>query len=168
MSIPKDVQNIASGGRAAFEELIRNLKGQGGGVLPESPRFVNTRAESLGPLEGVEGAAGGGAVAQEGLMSLIKSRNWKGVLKHPGGIVAGLMLAQFLYNSMKGKIGAARDMGMEEDFIGQQAGMSEEDAYYQAALPGLTQERQQAQDALLQAIMGGRGQKIQVPGERQI
>jgi len=142
-----------------FHDIYRSAKG------PGSRSARPAAAESMQIPEMT--APAGSTAGQAGLMSMIKGGDWKGVMKHPGGIVAGLMLAQFLYNSMKGKIGAARDMGMEEDFIGQQAGMSEEDAYYQAALPGLTQERQATQEALMQAIMGG-GQQVQVPGERRI
>jgi hypothetical protein len=43
-----------------------------------------------------------------------------------------------------------------------------DDMYYQAMLPSLTGQRQQAQNALLQAILTGRGEALPVPGEKVI
>jgi hypothetical protein len=108
------------------------------------------------------------AMSGVGWQELWKTKNFKGMLKKPGGIMAALFLAQMVAGHIGNKIGAARDQGLQQELIGQQMGMSEEDAYYQAALPSLTQERQVAQNALLQAIMSGRGQEMQVPGERRI
>jgi hypothetical protein len=98
----------------------------------------------------------------------LKSGNIKGILKKPGGILGALFLAQFLVGNLLKRGGGAMREGLQQGAIEQQAGMSPEDAYYQAALPGLAQERQAAQDALMQAILAGRGQQIQVPGERRI
>jgi hypothetical protein len=99
---------------------------------------------------------------------LLKAGNIKGMLKKPGGILGALFLAQFIMGRIMNRAGEAGERRLEGQAIDQQAGMSEEDAYYQAALPGLTQERQMAQDALMQSIMGGRGQPVQVPGEVRI
>lgn len=132
-----------------------------------------SRSAKPGPADSMQmpemkipaGSTGG---APLGLMELWKNKDWKGMMKHPGGMLAGLMLAQFIYGHLKGKVGGAFQEGLQQDVIEQQAGMSEEDAYYQAALPGLTQERQMAQQALMQAILGGGQQAVQVPGERRI
>jgi len=163
MAIPKEALEIASKNKSAFDFLVQGLTAEGN---PATSGAADSFQSIGAPYTG--STMGGGGPAQAGFMQLLKNKDWKGLMKNPGGIMAGLLLAQFLYGSLKGKVGAARDQGMQQELIGQQMDMSEEDAYYQAALPSLTQERQQAQDALLQAIMGGRGQKIQVPGERQI
>lgn len=99
---------------------------------------------------------------------LLKSGDVRGMLKKPGGILGALFLAQFLAGQLLRRGGGIAQQGLQQEAIEQQAGMNPEDAYYQAALPELSQERQMAQNALLQAILTGRGQQIQVPGERRI
>ena len=57
---------------------------------------------------------------------------------------------------------------MQRDAMDQQMAQSPDNMYYQAMAGNLGQERQQAQNALLQAIMGGRGQAPPVKGERAV
>jgi hypothetical protein len=101
-------------------------------------------------------------------MDLLKGGKYGAALKTPGGMFGALMLAQFLVGQLMKRRQGIQMAGMQEEAITQQAEASPDEMYYQAALPSLTQERQGAQDALLQAILGERGQQIQVPGERRI
>jgi len=127
---------------------------------------TNRRAASAASkLAASESAA---AAAKAGSWKgLLQAGNVGGMLKKPGGMLGAIFLAQLLAGHLMNKAKGGLQQGLQQDLIGQQAGMSEEDAYYQAALPGLTQERQATQEALMQAIMGG-GQQVQVPGERRI
>lgn len=60
---------------------------------------------------------------------------------------------------------------MQMGQMDQMAAMSGEDQYYAAALPEMRGQRQMAQQALMQTILGGQGipmQAMQVPGEKRI
>ena len=57
---------------------------------------------------------------------------------------------------------------MQMGQMDQMAGMSGEDQYYAAALPELQGQRQMAQQAMLETILGGQGVPMQVAGERRI
>jgi hypothetical protein len=104
----------------------------------------------------------------EMLSTAMKTGKFGPLLKTPGGLIGAAFLAQFLVKYLMGQKRQISGMGLQREALEQQAGVSPEDAYFQAALPGLTQERQAAQMALMQAIMGGRGQPVQVPGEVRI
>jgi hypothetical protein len=82
--------------------------------------------------------------------------------------MAGLFLASLISKRLLGFTGEMAGQRTERMAIEQQTEADPEDLYYQAALPSLTAERQTAQNALLQTILGGRGMEMQVPGERRI
>lgn len=92
--------------------------------------------------------------------------------KYPGtmGIGSALILGMIL-KKLFGEEGVAltnQRENVRRGAVQQQLDVPEEDMYYQAMLPQLSQEREQAQNMLIQAIMGGRGQPMQVPGEVRI
>lgn len=94
--------------------------------------------------------------------------------KAAGGIGLGIMLAMMVKNIVGQEIGTSQTMGMQNiqaEHMREMGGMEGEDTYYAAALPELRAERQMAQQALMQMIMGGQGMPMmpmQVPGERVI
>jgi hypothetical protein len=145
--VAQDPSKIAAANEAIFGQLKSKLQGAG---------------------QGFNLAAGRPAVAQPGVMDLLKGGKYGAALKTPGGMFGALMLAQFLVGQLMKRRQGIQAAGLQEEAITQQAEASPDEMYYQAALPSLTQERQGAQDALLQAILGERGQQIQVPGERRI
>ena len=100
--------------------------------------------------------------------ALLKTGDVKGMLKKPGGIFGALFIAQLLLGHFLKRKEGIEQTGMQGEVMNQQADMSEDDRYYQAMMPELAQERRGAQDALMQVILGSRGQALQVPGERQI
>lgn len=112
-------------------------------------------------------AAASGAGAG-GLMSLLKAGKYGSALKTPTGMIGGYFVLSMLFNRIMKHYTETKQLGGQERLIESQMQASPEDAYYQAMLPQLTEERQGAQNALLQAILGGSGQMPQVPGERTI
>ena len=84
------------------------------------------------------------------------------------------MVAMMVKNMVGGEIGYRQTRGMQDvqaQHMQEMQGMGGEDAYYAAALPELRQQRQMAQAALMQTILGGQGMPMmpmQVPGERVI
>lgn len=103
-----------------------------------------------------------------GTIELLKAGKYGAALKTPGGMIGALFLLQMIMSRIMEHYKTSRGIRMQEGAIEEQMGRSPEDIYYQAALPSLIQERQEAQNALLQAILSGSGQTIQVPGERRI
>lgn len=79
-----------------------------------------------------------------------------------------LFLLSLLTNKLMQHQGTVATEGLQQEAIESQMNMSPDDRYYQAMMPELAQERQGAQNALMQAILGSRGQAMQVPGERMI
>ena len=104
--------------------------------------------------------------------SLLKNVGQKGglsaIVKKPGGLIGMMFIAQLLAGHFMNKQEGISQTGMEAEAINEQADASPDDMYYQAMMPELAQERRGVQDALMQAILGSRGQALQVPGERQI
>ena len=104
--------------------------------------------------------------------SLLKNVGQKGglsaIVKKPGGLIGMMFIAQLLAGHFMNKQAGISQTGMEAEAIIEQADASPDDMYYQAMMPELAQDRRGAQDALMQAILGSRGQALQVPGERQI
>ena len=104
--------------------------------------------------------------------SLLKNIGQKGglsaIAKKPGGLIGMMFIAQLLAGHFMNKQEGISQTGMEAEAINEQADASPDDMYYQAMMPELAQERRGVQDALMQAILGSRGQALQVPGERQI
>jgi hypothetical protein len=121
-----------------------------------------------------EGFRGQGTKAapegMKGLLGLLgKGKVGQAFKSHPGAMgLGGALLLGLILNKISGFAGQVSQENLQREAIGQQMGADPDDMYYQAMLPELTQERQGAQTALLQAILGGRGQQIQVPGERRI
>jgi hypothetical protein len=118
-------------------------------------------------------AAGGGnaAVKLPGLWEMLKGGAGFGeILKaHPWQIGLGsLFLLQLIFSRILQHYKSYSQVSGQEGLLNAQLQASPEDVYYQAMLPQLTQERQAAQTALLQAILSGTGQVPLVPGERMI
>jgi len=121
------------------------------------------------------GAGVGKAAAGAGAMGPFMAKLLSLAGKHPmmAGI-GGMVLLQMLMS----RVGQHADTGaipfvsnqpdLERQAIEQQMGQSPDDMYYQAMAGSLGQERQQAQNALLQAIMSGRGQAPLARGERAV
>ena len=65
---------------------------------------------------------------------MLKAGNVGGMLKKPGGMLGAIFLAQLLAGHLMKRAGGARQEGLQQELIGQQAGLSEEDAYYQACI----------------------------------
>ena len=101
-------------------------------------------------------------VAKEGALA--------GMLKNPQIKSMGLMmLASFLVKNIMSQMGDVSKQNLEAEGMENMASnLNSEDMYYQAMMPGLQQEQQASQDMLMQALLGGRGQQVQVPGERRI
>lgn len=108
---------------------------------------------------------------EQGFMKLLGTKGLGGAMKaHPFTSAIGIFfLIQMILNQIK-KHGQklAIDQPLQRQQLEAQMSASPEDVYYQAALPSLMQERQGAQNALLQAILAGGGQMPSVPGERMI
>lgn len=88
-----------------------------------------------------------------------------------GNIGIGLMIAMMVQNMAKQGLGHRREMAMMDVQEEALQGGNMQDQYYAAALPELRAERQMAQQALMQMVMGGQGMPMmpmQVPGERVI
>ena len=137
-------------------------------VLKKAVTGGRKGAYSFSKSAGGAGAGAGGAGAPLGWGALLKAGDVKGMLKKPGGIFGALFIAQLLLGHFLKKKEGIEQTGMQGEVMNQQADMSEDDRYYQAMMPELAQERKGAQDALMQVILGSRGQALQVPGERQI
>ena len=104
------------------------------------------------------------------LMSLLGKGNLKmAARKFPGTMsTGGLILLSLLTNKLMGHRQVMEGEELQQQALETQMNMSPDDKYYQAMMPELVQERQGAQNALMQAILGSRGQVMQVPGERMI
>ena len=91
------------------------------------------------------------------------------VTAHP---IQSALGAFFLYQILSKMIGqhagTLMGQGLQGEQIEAQNTRNPEDMYYQAMLPELAGQKQAAQNALLQAILGGRGMTMPVPGERII
>ena len=87
-----------------------------------------------------------------------------------GNIGLGVMLAMMIKGMFTKEQQFRQTTGMQDiqaEHL-RQTGAMGADQYYAAALPELQQERQMAQQALMQMIMGGQNVPLQVPGERMI
>lgn len=111
------------------------------------------------------------APAAPGVFSLLgKGKILQAFKANPAGMGIGAM---FLINMLVSRLlqhqQTMGSMGAQTEHLQAMGGMmNPEDSYYQAMMPSITQERQGAQNALLQAIMAGSGQEMSVPGERVI
>lgn len=111
------------------------------------------------------GAWAGEAAGGQGMKQLFSYMS-----KHKLGSAIGIFfLIQMIMNQIK-KHGQtlAIDQPLQRQQLEAQMATSPEDVYYQAMLPQLSQQRQGAQNALLQAILSSGGGQMQVPGERMI
>jgi len=89
--------------------------------------------------------------------------------KHPvlTGI-GGVILLQLLMDRIMKHTGDEGARGVQEAAINQGMESSPDDMYYQAMAGDLSGDRRQAQDALLAAILQGRGQTLLAKGERAV
>jgi len=142
------VYKAVSGGAGSFQEPVMT-------------------AGKAGVTAGV--GAGGGEGIQAAL-KLLMGGNVKGAFKaSPGGMgIGAALIVGMLLNKIRGAVGDYKDETTRRMGVEAPMEMSEDDMYYQAMMPELAQERRGVQDALMQAILGSRGQALQVPGERQI
>lgn len=89
-----------------------------------------------------------------------------------GGALGALLVGLLLKGMVSKQIQGSQQAGMQNvqlEHLQQMGQMGGADQYYAAALPELQQERQMAQQALMQMILGGgQGIPLQVPGERVI
>ena len=112
----------------------------------------------------VAGPFGGAGAEMGGLKKLLSFAG-----KHKmGSAVGAYFVIQMIMNAMKGHGGTLMQQGLESHQLKGQMAVNPEDAYYKAMLPSLSGQRQSAQNALLQAVLAGSGQTMQVPGERLI
>lgn len=114
--------------------------------------------------------AGGKTAAAAGGTGKIAGGIWKTIKSPQFGKAMGVFfILQMIMSQMK-KHGQTLliDQPLQRQQLEGQANVNPEDAYYQSMLPSLTGQRQSAQNALLQAILGSSGQTMSVPGERLI
>lgn len=148
-------------GRIANEAMIK--KAAKIGATSAAKRVATKTAAGVAGAGGVAGGAVAG-VGGEGLKGLLSYMG-----KHKLGSAIGVyFLLQMILRAMKGHAGTFMQQGLQRQQIEGQMATSPEDVYYQAMLPQLSQQRQGAQNALLQAVLAGSGQTIPVPGERMI
>ena len=171
MSIPKDVLNVASKNKSAYDTLIQALTAEGNPAMSGGGGAFQTigtsGAQPIGPATGAAVAAG--SKSKDLLSLLSKGKIGSAFKSSPGvmGIGSALILGMLL-KKITGFGLENQQENITREGIQQQLDADPEDMYYQAMMPDLMQQRQQAQNAFIQSIAGGRGQKIQVPGERQI
>ena len=142
--------------------------------MPTRPigRIGRGVAKTVAKKSVVEGVATKTATkaAAPGFMKLLSGKGLGAAMKaHPLTSGMGIFfLLQMVLNQMKKAGGTALQQNLQQQQIEGQMERSPEDVYYQAMLPQLSQQRQTAQNALLQAIMSGGGEVPMVPGERTI
>lgn len=135
--------------------------------------LASKSASSAGEVAGV---AGKKVVATPGFLKMLMGGKGLGVAAkaNPMGAfstgLGALFILQMIMGQMKKAGGTFLQQNLESQQIEGQTGRSSEDVYYQSMLPQLSQQRQTAQNALLQAIMSGSGagEQSMVPGERRI
>jgi len=120
------------------------------------------------------GTAGAEAV-KEGFLKMLMSGKGLGAAAKaaPGGAIStglgALFLLQMIMNQIKKHTQTlVIDQPLQRQQIEAQMAASPEDVYYQSMLPQLSQQKQMAQTAMLQAILSSGGQMPTVPGERII
>ena len=128
---------------------------------------------TLSAISGRKGAAGAATKdIPKKLLELLKQGKYKEAIKTPAGATGIAALLPILFEMIlsKGQKTAQQfgEIGVQEKALSLQENANPEDIYYQSQLPQLEAEKKQAQDVLLQTVLGGRGQQIPVPGERTI